>query len=67
MDEIAWLIERNDRGRTEWLEVNDAGLYNWTSDPSKPVRFAREVDGNKILLATGLKGCTVTEHVWSKG
>jgi len=63
-DEVAWLIERDGaNGRPEWV-FND-GVFNFTPNPHRAIRFSRREDAEMIChIFEGEPGLKITEHMW---
>ncbi len=64
-DEVAWLVERQKPGYSEWWD----GI-GFTDDASAVVRFSRQEDAERLIAANAhamLAGCRATEHMWVGG
>lgn len=66
IDEIGWLIERQDTVSVRALWWTGLG---WTTESLDAVRFAREQDANKVIATRRFAELcdatvTATEHMW---
>jgi hypothetical protein len=68
--ETGWLIEKAPTGpMPEWLGIapyNDLHtIYEWTTDPNKPLRFARRIDAANLAFVLFRESqYTISEHSW---
>lgn len=60
--ESGWLLERREDGKIIWLML-DLGMWDWTEDSSKALRFAREKDADAMSDIIS-DAEYVTEHQW---
>lgn len=65
--EIAWLIERKDRGFPEWWTGHSGP--SWTDDPHDVVRFARQQDAQTMIRFLWPRDTRffvpmASEHLW---
>lgn len=58
----AWLVEREYKGRTEYVsgEDNEFGMWRWTADPLDALHLCRRRDADRI--AGECDDCRITEH-----
>jgi hypothetical protein len=66
MDERAWLIELQDDGRpTYWARLdNEDGIFGWSKDHDKAIRFCRAQDAQAIIDDYGWTEPKPVEHMW---
>lgn len=66
MSETGWLIEQQINGRAVWWCGDTKSCRDWTTDASEAIRFARQIDGQRVAATLG--GAwplgAVTEHQW---
>ena len=69
--EHGFLIERSINGYAEWLCIDEELCFQWSIDANEAIRFARKIDGEKIMNKFILIGClgyddsiSVTGHTW---
>lgn len=66
-DETGWLIERNDRGMTQWLVVGPSPRStSWTELADKATRFSREIDATAFWrwYENSDPALRITAHGW---
>jgi hypothetical protein len=63
MRESGWLIENRDESSPRWLAV-DCGVFDWTNDSLKAIRFCRREDADQIAEVVGEDADSITEHAW---
>ena len=63
--EYAWLVERPGANGPLYHSVTETGVYDWTPDVNKALRFARRVDADSVagmfLMETDARA---VEHGW---
>lgn len=65
MDESAWLVEKKGPiGPLYWC-VDETGVFDWTSDHLKALRFSRRVDADAVAGGM-LDDARAVEHGWSE-
>ena len=62
--EYAWLVEKRGPDGALYLYAGEIGLFDWTADPNKALRFARQVDANAVAGGTLDDGRAV-QHGWT--
>lgn len=63
MTESGWLIENRDRHSPRWLTVA-GGIFGWTPDSLKAIRFRRRSDAEQVAEVIGDEADLITEHAW---
>lgn len=68
MNEVSWLIERNDLGEyTFWYAETKPGWHWWTPDASEALRFATKAeveDFEPYRMISSDPHISITEHVF---
>ncbi len=65
-----WLVEgwnaRTGEFKACWWGLGDAfeERFGWTTDSTKALRFAREIDAQEYIVEAGWTDAKPTEHVW---
>ena len=63
--ELAWLIDRRDRGAIEYLTGDATGFFpDWTADSWVAIRFVHRVDAERIAGIFDDLDIHVCEHQW---
>lgn len=69
-DELGWLIElksHHNNPPTWWGISANGKEWAWVTDSMQAVRFAREIDAQRVIAAFGWMNCLATEHLWTDG
>lgn len=67
-EKTAWLIERDDLGYPEWLHIDSFGMWAWSTDPNKSLKFADEASALLVKKYTPRAGSAkAVEHSWPEG
>lgn len=63
--ECAWLAERLDSAEgPEYVTVSDIGMFEFTKDPNKAIRFKRMEDARQMAGLFELEDVRAREHSW---
>ena len=62
--EKGWLIESMRDGKTIYLTVPTDGVFSWTTESMKAIRFCRQEDAEMVLRLSGGDGEKIAEHMW---
>jgi hypothetical protein len=66
VSELGWLIERSN-GRPMWLYPQEDGIWAWTDDSIKAIRFARREDADAFVKLCDIDDAeAITEHCWAQ-
>ena len=61
--EFGWCIERGEASAPFYLTVS-SGLFDWTQDNGKALRFSRREDADAVASVIGDEVERVAEHGW---
>ena len=62
--ETGWLIESIKDGGIKYLTVPPDGVFGWTEDSLKAIRFCRREDAEMVATLIGEDVDKIAEHLW---